>query len=117
MHANGFDLVGLDNLVCSDQVVAPAGAGAGAGAAPVPPPPAPILKATQAPGTPSSSGLTPAQNALIAAGVAVVVVVGGAAHLKRVGCGNHLMERLPAWVTSSADGIDTAGPAQMMNLL
>ena len=96
-------------------------AGAPAAANPPPPPPPPPLEATQAPGTPSSSGLTPAQTALSAAGVAVVVVVGGAAHLKQTKSGGYIMERLPAlrlpaWVTSPAAGIDTPGPAQM-NLL
>ena len=81
-------------------------------------PPPPPLAATQAPGTPSSSsGLTPAQTALIAAGLAVVVVVGGVAYLKRVYVGKYLMERLPAWVTNLVAGSDAAGPPQVASLL
>ena len=50
--------------------VAAAAPGAPAAANPPPPPPPPPLEATQAPGTQSSSVLTPAQIALIAAGAA-----------------------------------------------
>ena len=55
------------------------------GAAPVPPPPppppAPVLQATLAPGTQSSSGLTPAQIAFIATG-GTALLAGTMAHAK-----------------------------------
>lgn len=72
-----------------------------------------VLSATEATGTPSSSGLTPA---LIAAGAAMVVVIGGVAYFKHGDVGSYLMKRLPSG-PSPARGIDAAGPAQMMNLL
>ena len=89
-------------------VVAPAGASGGA--LPAPPPGQPTVAATQAP--PSSSGLTPAQIGLIAAGAAVGLAIGGVAYFKRADVGIYIMKRLPSLSSPAADGL-----AQTMNLL
>ena len=116
--ANG-NLVGLDTLDCSDQVVAVAGAGAGAVANPPPAPaalPPKILKATQAASTESSSGLTDWETALIV-GAGAVVVVGGVAYNKWDQISRHTRRHLPVNDYSSYSYSYSIDDTGQLNLL